>query len=63
MMLRFNSIEQVRDYILNHGNLSVNMISGNGDKKQFKYLNKLKEAVRDATSDMIIKKTSFFIFW
>lgn len=37
------------------------MMLGNGDKKQFKDINKLKEAITDSTRDMIIKNHVFCI--
>ena len=49
MVRQFKSIEEVRDYILDlqskRGNMIVKMMFGNGDKKQFKDVEKLKKEI------------------
>jgi hypothetical protein len=49
MVRQFKSIEEVRDYILDlqsqRGNIIVKMMFGNGDKKQFKDVEKLKKEI------------------
>lgn len=62
MVRQFKSIEEVRDYILNNGNVKVNMMLGNGDKKQYKDINELKKSIKDATPDLLMEKQVFLYF-
>ena len=47
---------------MNNGNLKVNMMFGNGDKKQYKDINELKKSIKDATRNLRMEKQVFIYF-
>jgi len=66
MVRQFKSIEEVRDYILDlqskRGNIIVKMMFGNGDKKQFKDVEKLKKEIDYSLIVAPIDRTVYLYF-
>ena len=67
MVRQFNSIEEVRDYILDlqneRGNIIVKVMNGNGDKKQFKDVEKLKKEIVYSTDMTTPKNRTVYLYF